>query len=89
MGDTHKEIEERYKEMLLARSPSEKLRMASGMYDSARRLVIAGVRIGNRQLSASQLRGQLFLRMYAHDFTVAEREKIVNRIPDMQWDTDD
>lgn len=65
MGDTHREIEERYKEMPLTRSPSEKSRMASGMYDSARRLVIAGIRMGNKRLSATQLGGQLFLRMYA------------------------
>ena len=88
MSDTHTPIEQRYKEMLLARTPSEKMRMVSRMYDSARKLVISGVQNGNQQLTASQLRGQLFLRMYAGDFTVAERERIVHKIPHMELTTD-
>ena len=88
MTDTHKVIEQRYKEMLLTQTPSERLRMVSRMYDSARKLVISGIRHGNRQLTASELRGQLFLRMYASDYTAAERERIINMIPNMQLDGD-
>ena len=87
MSDTPT-IEQRYKEMLLSRTPSQRLRMAGRMYDSGRKLVISGIKNRSQQLNASQLRGQLFMRMYGSDFTVSDRERIINRIPNMQLDTD-
>jgi len=84
MSDTSKEIEQRYKERLLSRTPLERLKMASRMYDSGRKLVIAGIQHGKHPLTASQLRGQVFLRMYGSDFTVEERERIIRRIPNME-----
>ncbi len=88
MGDASKQTEQRYKEMLLSRTPLERLKMASRMYDSGRKLVIAGIRDGKHPLTASQLRGQVFLRMYGGDFTVEERDRIIHRIPNMELDAD-
>jgi hypothetical protein len=58
------------------------------MYDTGRKLVIAGIQNGRQELNTSQLRGQLFLRMYGSDFTATDRKKIINKIPDMELDTD-
>ena len=86
MDDTQATIEQRYKEMLLSRSPLERLKMASRMYDSGRKLVISGILKGRQHLDTSRLRAQLFLRMYGNDFTAADREKIIKKIPNMQLD---
>ncbi len=56
------------------------------MYDSGRKLVIAGIQNEGQHLNPSQLRGQLFLRMYGSDFSAADRERIINSIPNMQLD---
>ncbi len=88
MNDAQKQIEQRYKEMLMSLTPSERLRMASRMYDTARKLINSGIKDRWPHLNAAQLRGQVFLRMYGSDFTAAEIERIVNRIPNMQLDTD-
>lgn len=88
MSDTPERIELLYNEMLLSRTPLERLRMASRMYDSAKKLVIAGIRDRNPHLTLSQLRAHLFLRMYGSDFTSAEREKIIKSIPGIQLDND-
>ena len=88
MSDTPEHVERLYNEMLLSRTPLERLRMASRMYDSAKKLVIAGIRDRNPHLTLSQLRAHLFLRMYGSDFTRAEREKIIKSISIMQLDTD-
>ena len=84
MSDAPKQIEQRYKEMLLSRTPLERLKMASRMYDSGRKLVISGIRDGKHPLTTSQLRGQVFLRMYGSDFTVEERKRIIYQIPNME-----
>ena len=88
MSDTSERVERLYGDMLLSRTPLERLRMASRMYDSAKKLVMAGIRDKNPHLTVSQLRTHLFLRMYGSDFTRDEREKIIKSIPDMQLDTD-
>ena len=88
MDDTQATIEQHYKEMLLSRSPSERLKMASRMFDSGRKLVISGILKGRQHLDTSRLRAQLFLRMYGNDFTAADRERIIRKIPNMQLDTD-
>jgi len=88
MNDTPSEVEQRYKKMLLSRRPSERLKMASRMYDSGRKLVISGIQKSKQQINTSQLRGQLFLRMYGSDFTIDEIERLINRIPNMQLGTD-
>lgn len=88
MDDTQATIAQRYKEMLLFSSPLERLKMASRMYDSGRKLVISGILKGRPHLDTSRLRAQLFLRMYGNDFTATDRERIMKKIPNMQLDTD-
>jgi hypothetical protein len=88
MDDTQAKIKQRYQEMLLSRSPLERLKMASRMYDSGRKLVISGILKGRPHLDTSRLRAQLFLRMYGNDFTATDRERIMKKIPNMQLDTD-
>ncbi|MBS1259077.1 MAG: hypothetical protein MAG551_02143 [Candidatus Scalindua arabica] len=88
MSDTPMQIQQRYKEMLMSRTPIERLRMVSRMYDTSRKLVIAGIQNRKQHLNTSQLRGQLFLRMYGNDFPAADIRKIINKSPDMQLDAD-
>ncbi|KPK90390.1 hypothetical protein AMJ80_08445 [bacterium SM23_31] len=88
MNDTPAKIEQRYKEMLLSKSPLARLKMASRMYDSGRKLVMSGILKESPHLDKSQLRAHLFLRMYGNDFTDNERERIIKKIPNMQLDAD-
>ena len=84
MDNTSAKIEQRYKEMILHRSPLERLKMASRMYDSGKKLVISGILKGVPHLDTSRVRAQLFLRMYGDDFTATEKERIIKKIPNMQ-----
>ena len=88
MDDPQAKIEQRYRQMLLSKSSVERLKMASRMFDSGRKLVISGILKGRPHLDTSRLRAQLFLRMYGNDFTATEREGIIKKIPNMQLDTD-
>lgn len=88
MDDTLAKVEQRYREMLLSKSPAERLKMASKMYDSARKLVIAGILRERGHLDTPRLRAQLFLRMYGSDFSTTEKERIIAKIPNMQLDAE-
>jgi hypothetical protein len=88
MNDTSTAIEKRYREMLLSKNPLERLKMASRMYDSGRKLVISGILKTTPHLDAPRLRAQLFLRMYGSDFSTGDRERIIGKIPNMHLDAD-
>lgn len=61
MNDTPPEIEERVREMMMARSGAERLVMGSSMFDAARRVVLASL---PKDLPEAELKRRLFERIY-------------------------
>lgn len=62
-------------------TPAERLTMVSGMFDSARALVLAGIRarLGG-DATEQDLRVALFLRFYGGDLAAAELQRIVSEM---------
>lgn len=83
MNDTTRAVEERYRNMILRLSPQERLKMACGMYESGKRLVLSRILKDEPHPDRPRLRAQFFLRMYGSDFTPSEADKILAAIPDM------
>lgn len=77
MKDTRTEIEQRYRAMLLARSPEERLKMGCSMHATARSLVRASVLARNPEASPADLRRALFQRFYGHELGPEDRERII------------
>ena len=80
MNDTSPEMEARYRAMLLARSPEERVRMADSMFSSARRLVVASILAVDPSASPAAIRRGLFLRFYGHEFDEPTRARILDRL---------
>ncbi len=64
MNDTPPEVEKLYREMMMARSPEERMQMAFSMMATGRQLILASLPEG---LSEEEKRRQLFERMYADE----------------------
>ena len=60
--------------------------MACRMYDTAKTLMIAGIRMQTPEANEAQVRAQFFLRMHGTDFTPEELKKIMRELPNMQVD---
>ena len=88
MSDTSHDIEERLIRMMIAKSPAERLRMASSMFETGKRLIVAGLLKENPSLNNAQIRARTFLRLYSDIFTSEEIKVIVQGIPNMQLDAD-
>jgi hypothetical protein len=73
-------MEARYRAMLLARSPEERVRMADSMFSSARRLVVASLLAADPSASPATIRQGLFLRFYGHEFDEPARQRILERL---------
>lgn len=61
MNDTPPEIEERVREMMMARSGAERFIMGALMFDAARKIVLASL---PKDLPEEELKRQLFERIY-------------------------
>jgi len=74
--DTSAEAQARYRDMLMALTPEQRLIMCTRMWADARALVIAGL-AAEPNPEGHSLRARIFLRMYGRDFEPAERARIV------------
>ena len=81
MKDTSPEMEERYRRMLMALAPEERLRRGCNMFQTAKAIVIASIKneLGPH-ITESELRCRLFLRLYGTDFSEPTRLKILSRL---------
>jgi len=75
--DTPPEVMQRYRAMLLARSPEERLKMGCSMGATARALVRASVLARDPHASPAAVRRALFLRFYGDEFEATARERIL------------
>lgn len=77
MRDTEPEVDRRYREMLLARSGEDRLRMGCSMYSAVRALAVASILERRPGASAAEIRQALFLRFYGSDFSAEEKQRIL------------
>jgi len=79
MKDTLKTTEQFFTQKLLDLAPEERLAMACRMFSAAKELVHAGIS-ANGEMSTSEVRAIMFLRLYGQDFDRAKCTKILSQI---------
>jgi hypothetical protein len=77
VNDTHPHVEKLYREMLMRRSGTERLRMGASMFETAKRLVRASLGDPDARDESPEMRVKLFLRIYGPDFDAATRDRVV------------
>ena len=80
MKDTSEAMEARYRELLMRRSGSERLKMGCSMLATARALARASVQARDPSVSPSSLRRELFLHFYRTDFGPSDQQKILTHL---------
>lgn len=86
MNDTSKDIEIRRNRMMALKTPGERIRMVSSMFDTAKTLAEAGIKRNHHSLSRAQMRSQMFMRLYGESFSAVEIARMMRNIPEMQMD---
>lgn len=76
MRDTPPAVEAMYRELLMRRSPAERVRMAVSMHDAARAIIRAGIPDDCWETEVD-LRLEVFRRFYRQDFSPEEMDRIV------------
>lgn len=77
MIDTTTEAEKIQSELFDKMTGEERMKIASDMFDTARTLVLASL---DKNLNDTEKRKALFLRFYGNDFSINEKEKILNSL---------
>jgi hypothetical protein len=80
VNDTPREIDERYRAMLMQRSGEERLIMGCAMRETARALVEASILEQDPHATVEALHTGVFLRFYGHEFNAATRDTILAAI---------
>jgi hypothetical protein len=80
MKDTSATMEARYRDMLMRRSGSERVKMGCSMLATARALARASVQARDPSVSPSSLRRELFLHFYRSDFGPNDQQKILTHL---------
>jgi hypothetical protein len=79
MNDTPPEVEKLYREMIMSRTPEERMQMAFSMMATGRQLILSSLPEG---LSEQEKRRQLFERMYADELRAGTLENPYTQNPD-------
>lgn len=77
MTDTHESIKLRYHQMLMGRTPVERLRMGCSMFDAAKQIVKSSILHKNPHCSPQEMKKEIFLRFYGREFSDIQKEKVL------------
>jgi hypothetical protein len=77
MNDTLPEIKNKLDVLYAKLSGEERMRIASGMFETARKIVLSSF---PENLHENEISKRLFLRFYGNDFNEEEKRKILERI---------
>ncbi|MBN2565344.1 MAG: hypothetical protein JXB46_06505 [Candidatus Eisenbacteria bacterium] len=80
MTDTPVSLTDRYNRELLRLSPARRLEMACSMFESAKALALAGIRVRMSPSTDVDERVALFMRLYGSDLTAEQKEGVVARL---------
>ena len=80
MIDTSPELARKYREMIMSKTPIERLKMVSGMFDTGKKLVKAGIIAKNGVLSEAEMRAAIFTRLYQRDFSPETFQRLKNHL---------
>ena len=80
MQDTSAKVKNIYHDMLMARTPEERLKMGCSMFDMAKKIVRSSILNENSKISEQELKKEIFLRFYGHEFSPQRLKRILNSL---------
>ena len=71
MKDTSDKMEKIYNEMIMKKTPEERVKMCFSMLNTARRIVLSTAK------DKKNWRKEMFLRFYGDEYSITQKEKIL------------
>ena len=80
MKDTSVDIKIRFQNMIMKRSPEERLFMGSSMFDTAKQIVKSSIMEQYPKILPREMKQKIFLRFYGTEFSEVDKIKILNEM---------
>ncbi len=80
MNDTHPDIAIKFQELIMSKSGEQRLLTGCSMYDTAKKIVQSALVSQQPEITAKEMREGIFSRFYGHEFTEAEKQKILSAL---------
>lgn len=79
--DTHPQVFKEYQKKIMSKSGAQRLQMACSMLATAKALMKADLLSRFPNLTAIEIRNEIFKRLYANDFSPEEIDQIIRKLP--------
>ncbi len=80
MNDTHPDVAVRYRDLMMSKTGEQRLRMGCSMYDAAKQIVRSAIYNSRPEITDAEMKREIFLRFYGHEFSRADREKLITAL---------
>lgn len=80
MDDTSHEVKTLFRKMIMEKSGEERLKMGFSMFNFARKQVVASIKEKTPGVDETNLRKEVFLRFYGHEFSQEELKSILQHL---------
>jgi hypothetical protein len=74
------EIDEKTREMIMQKTPSERIEMGCAMFAEFRHSIIQDILKEDPEISDSDLRQKFFVTVYGQEYTLEELQKILDAL---------
>ncbi len=80
MNDTHPEIAALFRKLMMQKTGEQRLIMGCSMYDAAKQIVRSSIYNSRPGITEEQMRREIFIRFYGHEFSKADRDRILSAL---------
>ncbi|MFH1454525.1 MAG: hypothetical protein ABIH00_11200 [Armatimonadota bacterium] len=77
MKDTNPKINEKFINLIMEKTPAERLIMGCSMFDAAKQIVISAIKEAHPGISDLRMKEEIFMRFYGTDFSALSVKKIL------------
>jgi hypothetical protein len=77
MNDTHPDVDDKYRNLIMSKTGQERLLMGCSMFDAAKEIVRSSIYNNHPGISEAGMRKEIFLRFYGQEFCQLEKEKMI------------
>jgi hypothetical protein len=77
MNDTHPDVADRFRNLMMSKTGQERLLMGCSMCDASKKIVRSSIYNNHPKITEAGMRKEIFLRFYRQEFGRIERENII------------
>ena len=80
MFDTHPDIANQFRDLMMSKSGQERVLMGCSMYDTAKKIVSSAILNSQPEITDVEMKKEIFLRFYGKEFRPVDLKKFISAL---------